>query len=146
MTRSALIATQTRQHPRRGLLPRLQGDGLQEVIEVGAGWIQLPGRPEPLKRPRVGKWGENGYRPTPISHLDRLTRLHAPEQLTCPLPQLPHPDADHVLFVAQHGILPDSLALPRGGAEPPAGSARRADLASHACRRARHSGRRFCAV
>lgn len=69
---------------------------LGEQVGVVVGQHHPPG-PEQLLPPVGENRHEPSYRPPPIRHLEALPGLHPGEVPARLLPQLPHPDALHVL-------------------------------------------------
>src|SRR5439155_2020211 len=118
---------------RRRLVPGRQRKGVGQIVEVALPGCHLAGRPEPLQRASTRDGGQDSDRPTSVGDLDRLPAGDEAQQLTGPLPQLPHTDAPHVLFVAQRWRCPPTpcVSIPlnalvnaphrRRGARRPAG-------------------------
>jgi hypothetical protein len=76
VARSALIAAQSIEDARRGLLSGRQGKWLRQVLQIGTGGFEIAGRPQAFDRTLVREGCEHGYRSTAISDLDRLAGLH----------------------------------------------------------------------
>jgi hypothetical protein len=81
-------------------MARLERQRRREVIEALSASDEVAGGLELGQRVGCRYGREQGDRPPTVCDLDGLARLHATEQFACPLSQLSHSHARHVLFVA----------------------------------------------
>ena len=92
VARSALIVAQASQHLGCSRLVGGGGQRVKEIVELSGRGGDVTGGSKLIQRPAVRQRRENGHWPTSVGDLDRLSRLHEPQQFARSLPEFSHAD------------------------------------------------------